>query len=140
MQETLIQWKGLGNRGCYLGILLSQAAGLYKRNYFECKFTAFALIIMKIGSHEGCQTRDHQCGGPKSRRTQFGETDVPPLPLEGGPPLSPAQDATISGYHVPVKSRVMMSEWAIGHNLSTWEDADEFKPSRFLTQGVPDFK
>ncbi|KAL8503331.1 hypothetical protein ACS0TY_022170 [Phlomoides rotata] len=61
---------------------------------------------------------------PKSRRTQFGETDIPPLPLEGGPLLSPAQEATISGYQVPVKSRVMMSEWAIGHNLSTWEDAD----------------
>ncbi|KAL8474932.1 hypothetical protein ACS0TY_030640 [Phlomoides rotata] len=51
-----------------------------------------------------------------------------------------AQDATISGYHVPAKSRVMINAWAIGRDPSAWEDADEFKPSRFLIPGVPDFK
>ncbi|KAL6502678.1 hypothetical protein OROHE_024331 [Orobanche hederae] len=51
-----------------------------------------------------------------------------------------AEDATISGYHVPARSRVMINAWAIGRDESAWEDADEFKPSRFLRDGLPDFK
>ncbi|KAL8484227.1 hypothetical protein ACS0TY_026790 [Phlomoides rotata] len=51
-----------------------------------------------------------------------------------------AQDTTIFGYHELGKSHVMINAWAIGRDPSAWEDADEFKPSRFLIQGVPDFK
>ncbi|GFQ00532.1 cytochrome p450 84a1 [Phtheirospermum japonicum] len=51
-----------------------------------------------------------------------------------------AEEATISGYHIPARSRVMINAWAIGRDESAWEDADEFKPSRFLRDGVPDFK
>ncbi|KAL9147855.1 hypothetical protein ABFS82_12G003000 [Erythranthe guttata] len=61
----------------------------------------------------------------------------PPIPLLLH---ETAEDATVSGYHIPAKSRVMINAWAIGRDESAWEDADEFKPSRFLRDGVPDFK
>ncbi|KAL8480773.1 hypothetical protein ACS0TY_027346 [Phlomoides rotata] len=48
-----------------------------------------------------------------------------------------AQDTTIFGYHELGKSHVMINAWAIGRDPSAWEDADEFKPSRFLIQGCP---
>ncbi|KAL3637453.1 hypothetical protein CASFOL_018621 [Castilleja foliolosa] len=51
-----------------------------------------------------------------------------------------AEAATISGYHIPAKSRVMINAWAIGRDESAWEDADEFRPRRFLRDSVPDFK
>ncbi|GER47546.1 cytochrome P450 [Striga asiatica] len=51
-----------------------------------------------------------------------------------------AEDATVSGYHIPARSRVMINAWAIGRDAGAWEDADEFRPSRFLAEGVPDFK
>ncbi|CAA0823539.1 Cytochrome P450 84A1 [Striga hermonthica] len=51
-----------------------------------------------------------------------------------------AEDATVSGYHVPARSRVMINAWAIGRDAGAWEDPDEFRPSRFLAEGVADFK
>ncbi|KAK4490688.1 hypothetical protein RD792_001382 [Penstemon davidsonii] len=51
-----------------------------------------------------------------------------------------AEDAVVSGYHIPAKSRVMINAWAIGRDKCAWEDAESFKPSRFLKEGVPDFK
>ncbi|XP_057806894.1 cytochrome P450 84A1-like [Salvia miltiorrhiza] len=61
----------------------------------------------------------------------------PPIPLLLH---ETSHDATISGYHVPARSRVMINAWAIGRDSGAWEDADEFKPSRFLKAGAPDFK
>ncbi|XP_011100951.1 cytochrome P450 84A1-like [Sesamum indicum] len=61
----------------------------------------------------------------------------PPIPLLLH---ETAEDATVSGYHIPAKSRVMINAWAIGRDESSWEDAEEFKPARFLRDGVPDFK
>ncbi|KAL1540854.1 cytochrome P450 84A1-like [Salvia divinorum] len=61
----------------------------------------------------------------------------PPIPLLLH---ETSEDATISGYHVPARSRVMINAWAIGRNSAAWEHANEFKPSRFLKAGAPDFK
>jgi ferulate-5-hydroxylase len=61
----------------------------------------------------------------------------PPIPLL----LHETAEATeVGGYHIPVKSRVMINAWAIGRNPDSWEDPNSFKPSRFLKEGVPDFK
>ncbi|KAK4486004.1 hypothetical protein RD792_008663 [Penstemon davidsonii] len=51
-----------------------------------------------------------------------------------------AENAVVSGYFIPERSRVMINSWAIGRDQSAWEDAESFKPSRFLNEGVPDFK
>ncbi|KAL0424486.1 UNVERIFIED_CONTAM: cytochrome [Sesamum radiatum] len=61
----------------------------------------------------------------------------PPIPLLLH---ETAQDATVSGYHIPARSRVIINAWAIGRDESSWEDAEKFKPARFLRDGVPDFK
>ncbi|OIT21042.1 PREDICTED: cytochrome P450 84A1-like [Nicotiana attenuata] len=51
-----------------------------------------------------------------------------------------AADATVSGHYIPAKSRVLVNVWAIGRDKNSWEDPDTFKPSRFLKEGVADFK
>lgn len=61
----------------------------------------------------------------------------PPIPLLLH---ETAEDAVVSGYHIPAKSRVMINVWAIGRDKSAWDDADTFKPARFLREGVPEFK
>ncbi|CAJ2635701.1 unnamed protein product [Trifolium pratense] len=61
----------------------------------------------------------------------------PPIPLLLH---ETAEDATIRGYFVPKGSRVMINAWAIGRDKDSWEDPEEFKPSRFLNSSAPDFK
>ncbi|XP_027361036.1 cytochrome P450 84A1 [Abrus precatorius] len=61
----------------------------------------------------------------------------PPIPLLLH---ETAEDATVSGYFVPKKARVMINAWAIGRDKNSWEEPETFKPSRFLKPGVPDFK
>ncbi|KAM7516168.1 hypothetical protein LguiA_005751 [Lonicera macranthoides] len=61
----------------------------------------------------------------------------PPIPLLLH---ETAEEAIIAGYRIPAKSRVMINAWAIGRDKGAWEDPEEFKPSRFLKDGVPDFK
>ncbi|XP_051129191.1 cytochrome P450 84A1-like [Andrographis paniculata] len=47
--------------------------------------------------------------------------------------------ATVDGYHIPKRSRVMINVWAISRDERVWEDPEEFKPERFLKDGAPDF-
>nr|AEV93477.1 ferulate 5-hydroxylase [Caragana korshinskii] len=61
----------------------------------------------------------------------------PPIPLLLH---ETAEDATVSGYFVPKGSRVMINAWAIGRDKDSWEDPEEFKPSRFLNSSAPVFK
>ncbi|ERN11694.1 hypothetical protein AMTR_s00022p00226060 [Amborella trichopoda] len=42
------------------------------------------------------------------------------------------QDCRVGGYHIPKKSRVFVSVWAIGRDPNSWEDPLEFKPERFI--------
>ncbi|EPS73805.1 hypothetical protein M569_00952, partial [Genlisea aurea] len=56
----------------------------------------------------------------------------PPIPLLLH---ETAEDATVSGYHIPAGSRVMINAYAIGRDPTAWEDPNEFKPSRFLREG-----
>ncbi|CAN4109862.1 unnamed protein product [Withania somnifera] len=51
-----------------------------------------------------------------------------------------AEDATINNHYIPAKSRVMVNAWAIGRDKNSWEDPQDFKPTRFLKEGVADFK
>lgn len=61
----------------------------------------------------------------------------PPIPLLLH---ETAEDAEVSGYRIPARSRVMINAWAIGRDPGSWDDPDTFKPSRFLKQDMPDFK
>ncbi|KAH1266923.1 hypothetical protein GLYMA_01G169200v4 [Glycine max] len=61
----------------------------------------------------------------------------PPIPLLLH---ETAEDATVGGYLVPKKARVMINAWAIGRDKNSWEEPESFKPARFLKPGVPDFK
>ncbi|KAL9245665.1 hypothetical protein vseg_019290 [Gypsophila vaccaria] len=61
----------------------------------------------------------------------------PPIPLLLH---ETAEDATVLGYHIPKKSRVIINAWAIGRDPNSWSDPQEFKPERFLHEDMPDFK
>lgn len=61
----------------------------------------------------------------------------PPIPLLLH---ETAANSVLAGYRVPAKSRIMINAWAIGRDPSSWKDPDEFKPSRFMKDGAPDFK
>uniref|UniRef100_A0A0C9RT40 TSA: Wollemia nobilis Ref_Wollemi_Transcript_14169_1790 transcribed RNA sequence n=1 Tax=Wollemia nobilis TaxID=56998 RepID=A0A0C9RT40_9CONI len=43
---------------------------------------------------------------------------------------------TIAGYELPQKTRVFVNAWAIGRDPTAWEDANEFKPERFLERKI----
>ncbi|KAF3661892.1 hypothetical protein T459_11591 [Capsicum annuum] len=51
-----------------------------------------------------------------------------------------AEDATINDHYIPAKSRVIVNAWAIGRDKNSCEDPEDFIPSRFLKEGVADFK
>lgn len=45
----------------------------------------------------------------------------------------------LMGYDIPAGTQVIINAWAIGRDPSLWEDAEQFKPERFLNSCI-DFK
>ncbi|VAI40217.1 unnamed protein product [Triticum turgidum subsp. durum] len=51
-------------------------------------------------------------------------------------PRETLRQVEIGGYDVPARTRVLVNVWAIGRGPASWgQDADEFKPERFETDG-----
>ena len=47
-------------------------------------------------------------------------------------PCEAVQDTKLHGYDIPAKTRVLINAWAIGRDEESWEDADAFRPERFV--------
>ena len=45
---------------------------------------------------------------------------------------SSMEDCTVLGYEIPRGTRLVLNLWAIGRNPKLWEDAESFKPERFM--------
>ncbi|KAL1334507.1 cytochrome P450 71D8-like [Arachis ipaensis] len=61
----------------------------------------------------------------------------PPVPLLL--PRQSREECTIHGYHIPIKTKVMVNAYALGRDPDYWYDAETFLPERF--QETPmDFK
>nr|QNN89155.1 cytochrome P450 [Achyranthes bidentata] len=61
----------------------------------------------------------------------------PPLPLLLFRESS--RDVKIKGYEIAGKTQVIINAWAIQRDSTYWEEAEEFKPERFLNSSI-DFK
>jgi len=46
-----------------------------------------------------------------------------------------SESCSVLGYEIPHKTRVLVNLWAIARNPKSWEDAENFKPERFM-EGV----
>ncbi|KAL3649922.1 hypothetical protein CASFOL_006325 [Castilleja foliolosa] len=62
----------------------------------------------------------------------------PPAPLLV--PRVSRERCEINGYTIPAKTWVLVNAWAIGRDPKYWEDAERFKPERFLEKQETDFK
>uniref|UniRef100_A0ACD5T8K4 Uncharacterized protein n=1 Tax=Avena sativa TaxID=4498 RepID=A0ACD5T8K4_AVESA len=61
----------------------------------------------------------------------------PPMPILT--PRETIQDTQLHGYDVQAKTRVMINAWAIGRDTNSWENAEEFRPERFLGSRAIDY-
>ncbi|KAJ0795139.1 putative cytochrome P450 [Helianthus annuus] len=58
----------------------------------------------------------------------------PPVPLLL--PRVATQDAKLMGYDVPSGTQVLVNVWKIGRDSRLWEEPEEFRPERFLTNAI----
>ncbi|XVF77142.1 hypothetical protein PTKIN_Ptkin14bG0017200 [Pterospermum kingtungense] len=49
------------------------------------------------------------------------------------------ENCVINGYNIPAKTKVLINLWAIGRDPCYWEEAEEFRPERFLDSSI-DFR
>ncbi|XP_057719788.1 cytochrome P450 71D8-like [Arachis stenosperma] len=61
----------------------------------------------------------------------------PPVPLLL--PRQSREECTIHGYHIPIKTKVMVNAYALGRDPDYWYDAETFLPERFQESPM-DFK
>ncbi|XP_058092250.1 cytochrome P450 71AU50-like [Magnolia sinica] len=51
-------------------------------------------------------------------------------------PRESMEDCTINGFHIPKKCRVIINAWAIGRDPTSWSNADQFSPERFVGSSI----
>ncbi|KAL4584868.1 hypothetical protein LXL04_009478 [Taraxacum kok-saghyz] len=54
-------------------------------------------------------------------------------------PRASSQDAKVMGYNIMKGTRIIINGWAIQRDPKVWDEADEFKPERFLESAI-DYK
>lgn len=50
---------------------------------------------------------------------------------------SPLHDIVVGGYLIPKRANILLSPWVVHRDPSRWDDADAFRPERFLGPAAP---
>lgn len=50
------------------------------------------------------------------------------------------EQCSVGGYTIPAGSRVVINAWAMGRDPGYWEDAETFRPARFIDRDDLDYK
>ncbi|KAL5990689.1 hypothetical protein ACLOJK_011592 [Asimina triloba] len=51
-------------------------------------------------------------------------------------PHEAMEDCTVSGFHIPKQSRIIVNAWAIGRDPDAWTEPNKFDPERFAGSSV----
>ena len=51
-------------------------------------------------------------------------------------PRECGETCEIGGYHIPVKSKVLINAWALGRDPMYWTEAERFYPERFIDSSI----
>ncbi|RZC52961.1 hypothetical protein C5167_021379 [Papaver somniferum] len=62
----------------------------------------------------------------------------PPAPLLI--PRNAIKDTELMGYVIPKDTQIFVNVWGLGRDPSSWEDADSFKPERFIAASNLDYR
>ncbi|XP_026453222.1 cytochrome P450 76A2-like [Papaver somniferum] len=62
----------------------------------------------------------------------------PPLPLLI--PRTTIKDMELMGYIIPKDTQIFINVWGLGRDPCSWEDADSFKPERFIDASNLDYR
>ncbi|KAM0839933.1 hypothetical protein ACQ4PT_059978 [Festuca glaucescens] len=98
-----------------------------EKSTFDHKDADFVDILLSI-QHEYDLTREHM----KALLTE--SLRLHPVAPFLAPHLAMA-DCSVDGYMVPAGTRVIINVWSIGRDATSWEDAEEFRPERFVGGG-----
>ncbi|RZC91786.1 hypothetical protein C5167_027857 [Papaver somniferum] len=58
------------------------------------------------------------------------------IPLPFLTPRETAKSTQLAGYDIPAKTKVFINMWAIHRDSNVWDDAEEFRPERFINSQI----
>ncbi|OIT05875.1 cytochrome p450 71a4 [Nicotiana attenuata] len=118
----------------------------------DSTYTALEWIMTELLRHpRAIETLQNEVRGLAQGKSEITEDDLgnmqylqaaikeslrlhPPFPLLI--PRELTEDVKLLGYDIPAKTQVIINAWAIGRDLLSWDDPEEYRPERFLNSNI----